>query len=108
MTLPNKSELAGLSRGTVRADQGYNFVQTERCPLPSLVQIQERGMVPIFCPLRFVQGFRCSRCPWARLLPDCHTPWAVPACEVASCCRDFDRHTCQKDREQRDPFVVIQ
>jgi len=74
----------------------------------SLVQIQERGMVPIFCPLRFVQGFRCSRCPWARLLPDCHTPWAVPACELASCCRDFDLHSCRMAEEPRDPFVVLQ
>ncbi len=74
----------------------------------SLVQIHERGMVPIFCPLKFVQGYRCSRCPWARLLPDCHTAWAVPVCELASCCRDFDLHQCVMPEERNDPFVVLQ
>jgi hypothetical protein len=74
----------------------------------SLVQIQERGMVPIFCPLHFVQGFRCSRCPWTRLLPDCHTAWAVPACEVASSCAAFDRHSCPIEKCQNFPFTVIQ
>jgi len=70
----------------------------------SLVQIQERGMVPIICPLKFVQGYRCSQCPWARLLMDCHTQWAVPVCEVEACCRDFDQHSCRAMQRQHDPL----
>ena len=73
-----------------------------------LVQIEGRGMVPILCPLRFVQGYRCSRCPWARLLADCHTPWAVPVCDLASCCQEFDRHRCEGADDRDDPFVVLQ
>jgi hypothetical protein len=59
-----------------------------------LVQVHERVMLPVTCPLRFVQGYRCSLCPWATLLPDCHVPWAVPFCELVKCQRRFAEHNC--------------
>jgi hypothetical protein len=64
-----------------------------------------RAMVPIVCPLKFVQGYRCNRCPWARLLPECHTPWAVPLCEEEAACEAFRQHRCVKPDRQ---LVVIQ
>ncbi len=59
-----------------------------------------RAMVPIVCPLKFVQGYRCSNCPWARLLPECHTRWAVPVCEEDDACRAFHAHTCITSDQQ--------
>jgi hypothetical protein len=60
------------------------------------VQINQAGrqMVPLVCPLNFVQGFRCSQCPWGRLLAECHTPWAVPFCSLRKAAEEFDRHRC--------------
>ena len=59
------------------------------------IQPAGREMVPIVCPLKFVQGYRCSRCPWARLLSECHVAWAVPVCEERCMLADFRQHTCQ-------------
>jgi hypothetical protein len=61
-----------------------------------LVNIEEAGreLVPIVCPLKFVQGYRCNQCPWARLFPECHTPWAVPFCHLLQICRAFEEHQC--------------
>ena len=66
-----------------------------------------RAMVPIVCPLKFVQGFRCSRCPWARLLPDCHVAWAVPVCETRCVAADFEQHTCASANRE-EPFLILQ
>lgn len=73
-----------------------------------LTQIQPAGreMLPIVCPLKFVQGYRCSHCPWARLLTDCHVAWAVPVCEERCMLADFDQHQCQAPVE--DTFVILQ
>ena len=108
---PNRTVRAGAQPALPAAE--LQFIILSSSPLAgalllSLVQIRERGMVPIFCPLRFVQGFRCSRCPWVRLLPDCHTAWAVPVCEVDSCCRDFELHSCRVNAQQTEPFVLLQ
>jgi hypothetical protein len=73
---------------------------------PVLVQVQIRSMVPVVCPLRFVQGYRCSACPWATLLPDCHVPWAVPFCELVKCYRSFEEHRCVAREEC--PLRVLQ
>ncbi|MEO6119936.1 MAG: hypothetical protein ABIP12_04535 [Terriglobales bacterium] len=66
-----------------------------------------RAMLPIVCPLKFVQGFRCSRCPWARLLPDCHVAWAVPVCETRCMAADFKQHTCETANRE-EPFPILQ
>ena len=66
-----------------------------------------REMVPIVCPLKFVQGFRCSRCPWARLLPECHVAWAVPVCEERCLLADFEQHACTT-ADQEEAFVILQ
>lgn len=65
-------------------------------------------MIPIVCPLKFVQGFRCSRCRWARLLPECHVAWAVPVCETRCVFAEFEQHACQTPVEQDEPFVILQ
>lgn len=74
----------------------------------ALVQIREAGrdLVPIICPLKFVQGYRCSRCPWARLLPECHMPWAVPFCQAIEVCREFEEHRCVPFELQT--FTILQ
>jgi hypothetical protein len=64
-----------------------------------------RVMVPIVCPLKFVQGYRCSNCPWARMLLECHVPWAVPVCEERALCEVFELHECPKTAEQ---LVILQ
>jgi len=71
-----------------------------------LIQVQERAMVPLICPLRFVQGYRCSECPWATLLTECHVPWAVPFCELVNCRRRFEEHQCRN--RQETPLRVLQ
>ncbi|MCU1311367.1 MAG: hypothetical protein JWO20_2492 [Candidatus Angelobacter sp.] len=64
-----------------------------------------RVMIPIVCPLRFVQGYRCSNCPWARMFPECHVQWAVPICEERELTEVFQSHECNRTPEQ---LVVLQ
>jgi hypothetical protein len=52
----------------------------------------------VVCPLGFVQGYRCSKCCWAKLLPDAHVPWAVPFCYQVRAQKEFLAHDCQHNR----------
>jgi hypothetical protein len=55
-------------------------------------------LTPVVCPLGFVQGYRCSQCCWATLLPDAHVPWAVPFCYQVKAQKEFLHHTCEHNR----------
>jgi hypothetical protein len=55
-------------------------------------------MVAVVCPLGFVQGYRCSNCCWAKLLPDAHVPWAVPFCYEVMAKKEFAAHKCENNR----------
>lgn len=70
------------------------------------IQPAGREMVPIVCPLKFVQGYRCSLCPWARLLPECHVAWAVPVCEERCVLAAFQQHTCRSAADET--FTILQ
>lgn len=51
----------------------------------------------VVCPLGFIQGYRCTRCCWAKLLPDAHVPWAVPFCYQVLAQKDFLAHRCENN-----------
>jgi hypothetical protein len=61
-------------------------------------KIPRTEMMAVVCPLGFVQGYRCSNCCWAKLLPDAHVPWAVPFCYEVMAKKEFAEHRCEKNR----------
>jgi hypothetical protein len=66
--------------------------------MASLPIPRERAeMQPVVCPLGFVQGYRCSQCCWAKLLPEGHVPWAVPFCYQVLAQREFQSHQCEQN-----------
>ena len=67
-------------------------------PAPKQTLKPEGVLTPVVCPLGFVQGYRCSQCCWATLLPDAHVPWAIPFCYQVKAQKEFLHHTCEHNR----------
>ena len=65
---------------------------------PPFVVTVQAGCLAIKCPLGFVHGYRCARCSWATLFPDCHVAWAVPFCYLLRARRQYAEHHCDAGR----------